>query len=208
MGQQLSKFSCLNFTIAGSVPEDPQSQDEATVDLRIFVQSRDPEVLSASSIVDSDRASFARYCIENLLQGYPGSTMAPNMRQAIGRPFFEYWVSLVPQSFVKETAHHPDGIVVEIPSPTLTKDYPPRYQPSYETKSPVDLSSFDPTNRASIGYICMGRYVSTWGSLYFLFGIVPSSHFPPPKLLLLSELTSPPLQRSGNKSSNANLGLL
>ena len=169
MGEHLSKFSCLNFTIAGTVPQDPQSQDEATVDLRIFAQSRDPDILSASSFIDSDRGSFTRFCIENLLQGYPGSTMAPDMRQAMGRPFFEYWVSLMPQSFVKETAHLPDGTVTEIRPPTLTKEYAHGAQPDYQTSSPVDLSSYGPTTRAPLGYITMGR--------------------------------------SGDKSSNANLGL-
>lgn len=169
MGEHLAKFSCLNFTIAGKVPDDPQSQDEATVDLRIFAQSRDPDILSASSIVDSDRGSFARFCIENLLQGYPGSTMAPDMRQAIGRPFFEYWVSLLPQTFVKETAHLPDGQVIEIPSPSLTQEFP-REQPDQPcTTEPADLSIFGPTTRAPLGYITLGR--------------------------------------SGDKSSNANLGL-
>ncbi|OAL43633.1 DUF1446-domain-containing protein [Pyrenochaeta sp. DS3sAY3a] len=169
MGEHLSKFSCLNFTIAGTVPQDPQSQDEATVDLRIFAQSRDPDVLSASSIVDSDRASFARFCIENLLQGYPGSTMAPDMRQAIGRPFFEYWVSLMPQSFVKETAHLHDGRVIEIPSPQVTQEFP-REQPDQPvTANAADLSKFGPTTRAPLGYVALGR--------------------------------------SGDKSSNANLGL-
>ena len=169
MGPEIhKKFSCLNFSIAGTVPTDPQSQDEATVDLRIFAQSRDPDILSATALVDSDRASFARYCIENLLQGYPGSTMAPDMRQAIGRPFFEYWVSLMPQSFVEEAAHLPDGTVVKIPTPTVTKTYP-REQPSYNTRNPVDLASFGPTTRAPLGYVVLGR--------------------------------------SGDKSSNANLGL-
>lgn len=95
--------------------------------------------------------------------------MAPDMRQAIGRPFFEYWVSLMPQSVVKETAHLPDGTVVNIPSPTFTKEYPPRYQPDYQTAPGVDLASFGPTTRAPLGYITMGR--------------------------------------SGDKSSNANLGV-
>jgi hypothetical protein len=169
MGEHLSKFSCLNFTIAGTVPQDPQSQDEATVDLRIFAQSRDPDILSASSFIDSDRGSFTRFCIENLLQGYPGSTMAPDMRQAMGRPFFEYWVSLMPQSFVKETAHLPDGTVLQIPPPTLVKEYLHGFQPDYQASSPADLSSYGPTTRAPLGYITMGR--------------------------------------SGDKSSNANLGL-
>ncbi|KAF2501247.1 DUF1446-domain-containing protein [Lophium mytilinum] len=168
LGDHAKKFTCLKFQIAGSVPVDPQSQDEATVDLRIFAQTQDPDLLSAGAMIDSDRGSFARFCIENLLQGYPGSTMAPDMRQAIGRPFFEYWVSLMPQSFVKETAHLPDGTVVEIPTPTQMKTYDFN-QPTYNTRSPVDLSQFGPTTRAPLGYVVMGR--------------------------------------SGDKSSNANLGL-
>ncbi|KAH6999054.1 hypothetical protein BKA56DRAFT_665572 [Ilyonectria sp. MPI-CAGE-AT-0026] len=169
MGKYLDKFSCLKFMIAGEVPENPDSQESATVDMRIFAQTRDDELLSGSSFVDSDRGSFARFCIENLLQSYPGGTMAPDMRTAVGRPFFEYWVSLMPQSFVEETAHLPDGTVKNIPPPTLTKEYP-REQPSYpETTNPADLSSFGPTTRGPLGWIVMGR--------------------------------------SGDKSSNANLGL-
>ncbi|KAH7170028.1 hypothetical protein EDB81DRAFT_676489 [Dactylonectria macrodidyma] len=169
MGKYLDKFSCLKFMIAGEVPENPESQEQATVDMRIFAQTRDDELLSGSSFVDSDRGSFARFCIENLLQSYPGGTMAPDMRTAVGRPFFEYWVSLMPQSFVNETAHLPDGTVKNIPPPSRTQEYP-REQPSYsETSNPVDLSSFGPTTRGPLGWIVLGR--------------------------------------SGDKSSNANLGL-
>jgi hypothetical protein len=168
MGEHAKKFSCLKFQVAGTVSQDPQSQDEATVDMRIFAQTQDPDLLSAGAMVDSDRGSFARFCIENLLQGYPGSTMAPDMRQAMGRPYFEYWVSLMPQSYVHETAHLPDGQVINIPAPKLTKEYDFN-QPSYNTRNPVDLSSFGPTTRAPLGYVVMGR--------------------------------------SGDKSSNANLGL-
>lgn len=156
MGEHLTRFSCLRFMTAGTVAPDPQSQDEATVDLRIFAQTRDSEILSGNSFVDSDRGSFARFCIENLLQGYPGSTMAPDMRTAIGRPFFEYWVSLLPQDFVKEQAYLPDGTVVDIPSPTNVRTYP-REQPSYDPASPADLASFGPTTRAPLGYVVLGR---------------------------------------------------
>jgi hypothetical protein len=169
MGDHVKKFSCLKFMIAGAVPENPETQEAATVDMRIFAQTRDPGILSGNNFVDSDRGSFARFCIENLLQGYPGSTMAPDMRTAIGRPFFEYWVSLLPQKYVKETAHLPDGSVIDIQQPTLTREYP-REQPSQEiTSNPVDLASFGPTKRGPIGWVVMGR--------------------------------------SGDKSSNANLGL-
>jgi hypothetical protein len=94
--------------------------------------------------------------------------MAPDMRTAIGRPFFEYWVSLMPQTFVKETAHLPDGTVKDIPPPTNVRTYE-REQVSYDTENPVDLTSFGPTTRGPIGWVVMGR--------------------------------------SGDKSSNANLGL-
>ncbi|KAM0327096.1 hypothetical protein ACHAQA_006223 [Verticillium albo-atrum] len=156
MGEHINRFSCLKFMVAGDIPSDPQSQEEATVDLRIFAQTRDPDLLSGNNFVDSDRGSFARFCIENLLQGYPGSTMAPDMRTAIGRPFFEYWVSLLPQSFVRETAHLPNGEVVDIPAPTVTKEYA-REQPSYETQDAVDLADFGPTTRGPIGWVAMGR---------------------------------------------------
>jgi hypothetical protein len=157
MGDYVKKFSCLKFMIAGDVPSNPESQEQATVDMRIFAQTRDPDILSGNNFVDSDRGSFARFCIENLLQGYPGSTMAPDMRTAIGRPFFEYWVSLMPQKFVKETAHLPDGRVIDIPTPTITQEFP-REQPNYEiTSNPADISKFGPTTRGPIGWVALGR---------------------------------------------------
>ncbi|KAK6384722.1 hypothetical protein LTS17_002285 [Exophiala oligosperma] len=157
MGGNVKKFSCLSFTMAGVVAEDPQSQDEATVDMRIFAQSRTPEILSAGGLVESDRGSFARYCVENLLQGYPGSTMAIDMRQAIGKPFFEYFPTLINQKLVKELAHFPNGESVRIEPPLLTKEYPPGQQQSSDTRSPADLTQFGPTKPAPLGYIAYGR---------------------------------------------------
>jgi len=157
MGPNVDKFTFLNFTIAGTAAEDPPSQDEATVDMRIFAQSKDADILSAGALVESDRASFARYCIENLLQGYPGSTMAIDMRQAVGKPFFEYWVSLIPQTLVKEMAHFPNGDSIRIEGPKVTKEYPKGSQPSSDTKDPVDLSQFGPTTKVPLGYVVLGR---------------------------------------------------
>lgn len=167
MGDSLTKFSCLKFQVAGGVNENPRSQEAATVDYRIFAQSSDPDVLSGD-LVTSDRGTFASFCIENLSQCYPGATMGVDMRQAVGRPFFEYWVCLMPQSFVKETANLPDGTVKQIPTPSVTQDYP-REQETSDTNDAVELSTFGPTTRAPLGYVVMGR--------------------------------------SGDKSSNANLGL-
>ncbi|OAA54611.1 hypothetical protein SPI_08857 [Niveomyces insectorum RCEF 264] len=168
MGDQITKFTCLRFQVAGGIPNDPQSQDEATVDFRVFAQTQDAHLLSGD-LDSSDRGTFASFCIENLSQGYPGSTMAIDMRTAVGRPYFEYWVCLMPQSFVHEAAHLADGTVVPIPPPSVTQTYPREQQSSDGTAEPVDLSTFGPTTRAPLGYVVLGR--------------------------------------SGDKSSNANLGL-
>lgn len=157
MGENVKRFSCLKFTMAGTVPDDPDSQDQATVDMRIFAQSREPEVLSAGGLVESDRGSFARYCVENLLQGYPGSTMAIDMRQALGKPFFEYFPTLISQNLVEQTAHLPDGTLKSIEPPSVTSEYPKGIQKSSNTANPVDLSSFGPTTKVPLGYIVMGR---------------------------------------------------
>jgi hypothetical protein len=91
MGEYRKEFKTLKFTVTGSVPVNPKNQDEATVDLRIFAQSKNPDVMSAGKHkgVAPDTPSFAKWCIENCLQGYPGGTPAMDMRQAIGKPFFE-----------------------------------------------------------------------------------------------------------------------
>lgn len=157
MGDNVEKFSFLNFTMAGIVDEEAESQDQATVDMRIFAQSRTPEILSAGGPVEEDRGSFARYCIENLLQGYPGSTMAIDMRQAIGKPFFEYWPTLIDQNLVREIAHFPNGGSARIESPQTTREYPRGQQTSSDTKASADLSQFGPTQRAPLGYIAYGR---------------------------------------------------
>ena len=88
MGEHAKNFTCLQFQVAGTVPQDPQSQDEVTFDMRLFTQTQDAELLSTDAMVDSDRVSFVRFCMENLLQDYPLSTMNPDMGQAMGRPFF------------------------------------------------------------------------------------------------------------------------
>lgn len=87
MSEYAKEFSCLKFHVAGSVPGDPQSQNEATVDMRIFAQTQNADLLFAGAMSDSDRGSFTRFCIETLLQGYPGSTIAPDMRTARGKQF-------------------------------------------------------------------------------------------------------------------------
>ena len=56
MGENVTKFSCLKFQIAGGIPDNPRSQEAATVDFRVFAQTSDPDLLSGD-LDRSDRGS-------------------------------------------------------------------------------------------------------------------------------------------------------
>ena len=62
----------------------------------------------------------------------------------------------MPQHYVRERTHRPDGTTVDIPVPTLTQQYDFN-QPSYDTQNLVNLSSFGATTRAPLGYVVIGR---------------------------------------------------
>jgi hypothetical protein len=158
IGDYRKDFTTLTFTVTGSVAENPKNQASATVDLRIFAQSKNPDIMSAGSHkgVAPDTPSFAKWCIENCLQGYPGGTPAMDLRQSIGKPFFEYWVALFPQDKINHEMHTFDGKSIPVPAPTVTATYP-RQQDSYDTSSPLPLDSWGPTVLAPIGHIVHGR---------------------------------------------------
>ena len=80
------------------------------------------------------------------------------MRQASAKNIYEYWPALLPQSVIKHQAvlEWENNRVIDIPAPKLTQTYP-RKQNSYETASPVDISSFGPTTRGPLGWVVLGR---------------------------------------------------
>ena len=80
------------------------------------------------------------------------------MRQAEGKPYYEYWVALMPQSDLQQRVHllYDKYNIIDIQAPKITREYP-RQQNSYETANPVDLSSFGETVRAPLGYVVLGR---------------------------------------------------
>ncbi|KAL2812780.1 hypothetical protein BDW59DRAFT_176909 [Aspergillus cavernicola] len=51
---------------------------------------------------------------------------------------------------------YPDGRVIQAPSPSQTREYPVQ-RPSYETRSPISLSHFGPTQCAPLGSIVHAR---------------------------------------------------
>ncbi|KAF2803047.1 DUF1446-domain-containing protein [Mytilinidion resinicola] len=154
MGEEnIKRFTCLNFHQNGSSVIDGRNQDVATVDFRIFAQSNDPELLRP----DIPNA-FNRWCLEVFLQSAPGLSLSNDLRQIVPKPYYEYWVALMPQSEINLNVHNLFGekTVRNLGFPKVTKEYP-RQQTSYETSNPVSLDSFGETVRAPLGYIVAGR---------------------------------------------------
>ncbi|KAF6823851.1 duf1446 domain-containing protein [Colletotrichum plurivorum] len=145
-----SQFTCLKFRTNGSCPENPSNQDAATVDLRVFAQSRSAEALSP--------LNFLKPMLDNIMQSYPGATFHMDTRQALPKEFYEYWVSIIPQAAAKHVCHLPwkDGRAVVIDPPTDTVEFR-HSQPTYETAGPVSLTSFGPATRAPLGYVVQAR---------------------------------------------------
>lgn len=84
--------------------------------------------------------------------------MSNDLRQVAPKPFYEYWVSLMPQSELGVKVHNMFGNQSsrELAPPAITREYP-RQQHSYETSDPVPLESFGETVLAPLGYIVAGR---------------------------------------------------
>lgn len=155
MGPELvAQFDTLKFMQNGSAPLDARNQDVATVDFRIFAQAKDRALLDMRN-----PRGFFRLSMATFLQSCPGATLGNDMRQAQGKPYFEYHPSLLPQSSVRQRAHllGPDesSTILDIPPPPVFGTH--AGQPSYETVDPVALDSFGPTVRLPLGRVVLGR---------------------------------------------------
>jgi hypothetical protein len=155
MGENIKKFACLKFQLVGYCQEDPRNQDVATVNFRIFAQTKDRSLMVRDGV---SVPGFNRWCLENFLQSCPGATLENDMRQSAGKEFFEYWAALLPQSEVQHNVKLLFGghETINIPPATGLKTYDVR-QWSYETKDPVSLESFGPTTRGPLGWVVLGR---------------------------------------------------
>lgn len=91
------------------------------------------------------------------MQSYPGATFAVDARQASPKPYFEYFVSILPQKNLQHICYLPaKGIQVAIDAPTDTEDFLYE-QDTYETTNPLDLVTLHPTTKAPLGYIVHAR---------------------------------------------------
>lgn len=153
-----SKFSLLTFSTLGTPDPNATSQNAATVVFRVFAQAR--------KIEDLMPQKFLRPVIDNIMQGYPGATFHLDFRLGLPKPYYEYYVTLLPQSEIRHLVHLPTGIEsatrgsmkeIEIPPPPLTHAFP-THQPSQpQTTHLIDLSHFAATCPLPLGTLVHAR---------------------------------------------------
>jgi hypothetical protein len=154
IGDAVKDLTCLKFSLNGYSPENPRDQEVSTVDFRIFVQTKNRALVDSFTL---DVPGFNRWCMENFLQSCPGASLHNDQRQSEGKEFYEYYVTLLPQSEVKHQVELPWlGKSIDIPVQKNVTTYS-RDQKSYETEDPVDLEKFGPTTRGPLGWVVGGR---------------------------------------------------
>jgi len=154
MGKNIDRFSILKFSLNGWAQPDPENQDFATVDFRVFAQTKDRSLVVKDTM---EVPGFNRWCLENFLQSCPGATIENDIRQSAGKEFYEYWAALLPQCEISHAVNLLwSGEALGIPPSPKMELYESR-QWSYETRDPVDLTSFGPTTRGPLGWVVLGR---------------------------------------------------
>ncbi len=142
------KFTNLSFSVLGTPGVDADNQNAATCIFRIFVQAKESDDIAPQR--------FLRPVIDNIMQGYPGSTFHLDFRQGIPKPFHAYYVTLLDQAKVSHKVHF-NGTETLIPPPTLTKTFPERQNSLASTPFQIDLTKFGPTTHAPLGSIAHAR---------------------------------------------------
>ncbi|KAK5084184.1 hypothetical protein LTR70_005378 [Exophiala xenobiotica] len=143
-----NRFTTLSFSVIGSAAPDADNQNAATTTFRAFVQAKLADDIAPKK--------FLRPVIDNIMQGYPGATFHLDFRQGLPKPYFEYYVTLLPQSEVQHTVHF-KGQDITIPPPPATHTFAER-QPSKDGPDiSVDIERFGPTERVPLGTIVHAR---------------------------------------------------
>lgn len=153
MGQEMiDKFDCLKFMQNGTSPIDARNQDVASVDFRIFGQTKDRDLLRMRNPF-----GFFRVAMTTFLQSAPGASLGNDFRQAEGKPYYTVHPSTLPQESMTVRTHLLwNDKTIDIPKPPKYGEYLVQ-QPTYETSNPVSLDSFGPTVRLPLGKIVLGR---------------------------------------------------
>lgn len=144
-------FTTLRFSTIGRPAPDADNQDAATAMFRIFAQARTASALTPKK--------FLRPIMDNIMQGYPGATFHLDFRQGLPKPFYEYFVTLLPQTAIDHRTHI-RGRQITIPPPenTMLTDSNTDHPQSSQTPLPsTTTQSFGPTLPLPLGTIIHAR---------------------------------------------------
>lgn len=172
----LDKFDVLEFQRIGVPESNPSSQLRSTTYLRIFAEASDANVnLGLASLL----GEFA-------MQHYSGFHSTSDHRTAIPKPYISYYPAIYPQSSLKTSINllRPGYSSTESKTQNIPTNPPPRFEDlskreSYETRNPVELSSFGRTTRARLGDIALARSGDKGGNAnvgFFIPTQLPSSY--------------------------------
>jgi Acyclic terpene utilisation family protein AtuA len=92
-----SSFDKLEFQLFGTAKSNPTSQNEATMQLRVFAQAKTAKSLTSGR--------FLGPIMSNQLQGYPGLTANFDYRTALPKVFCTYFPGLVTQAASQLEVH-------------------------------------------------------------------------------------------------------
>lgn len=147
----LHKFDILDFQWIGRPEADPSSQLASTSYLRIFAQARERDVV----------AQLMPAWGWNAMQHFSGMHLSGDYRTAFPKPFLAFYPAVISQSELEESINiidRKDNTSVQrsvVGPPKKTE--PIGERESYETESPVDLSSFGETIMAPLGDVAFAR---------------------------------------------------
>jgi hypothetical protein len=143
-----NNFSRLSIELYGVQADNPQSQQQGTVALRIFAQARQKQ--------DIERSKFRDRIYALRMQSYPGYHMNLDFRTMEPRPFMEMFPAVIPLSLVPQRVELSSGMAMSIDPTASTAEYP-TVRASEETKSPIDLLSLGPTEFVPLGSVVHAR---------------------------------------------------
>ncbi|THY43332.1 DUF1446-domain-containing protein [Aureobasidium pullulans] len=142
-----SKFSKFSAELYGTQVDNPSSQQAGTVMLRVFAQARRKEDIAA------EKFKIPLYSLR--MQSYPGYHMNLDFHTMEPKQFYEIFPATIPQATINHEAVVA-GKTISVPPPRRTQHYPVQ-RPSSETATAIDLESFGPTERRSLGTVVHAR---------------------------------------------------
>ena len=170
------KFDVLEFQRIGVPEQNPRSQLRSTTYLRIFAETSDANV----------NLGLVGLLSEFAMQHYSGFHSSSDFRTAIPKPYISYYPAIYPQSSLKTSINllQSSASSKEVKTQSIPTSPPPRFEElskreSYETRNPVELSSFGQTTRARLGDIALARSGDKGGNAnigFFIPTQVPSAY--------------------------------